>query len=171
MQQQPANPEDKKKFYKAVLALHGDIEALKKNEGNPFFKSKYVPLPDMIDALRPALQKHGFVLSQPVDVAPANGQHGYRNVVFSVITHAETGMSDQAKLAIPDMDDMQKLGGAITYARRYTLSALLGLREVDDDGNTATGRTAKKSVVIKQDKFSRQVLRRHNENFCSPHRR
>lgn len=153
--QQPISNDQKLQFHKALLALHADIEALKRSEGNPFFKSKYVPLPDMIDALRPALQKHGFILSQPVDVAPANGQSGYTNVVFSQITHAETGINEMAKLALPPMDDMQKLGGAITYARRYTLSALLGLREVDDDGNTATGKktVTKKSKVSKQDNF------------------
>lgn len=145
----------KKEFHQALLALHADIEVLKKKEGNPFFKSKYIPLPDMIDALRPALQKHGFILSQPVDVAPANGNSGYTNVVFSQITHAATGINEMAKLALPPIDDMQKLGGAITYARRYTLSALLGLREIDDDGNTATGKTQskKKSSVKPNDNF------------------
>lgn len=147
--QNNVNNEDKKTFHKALLALHNDIEALKKGESNPFFKSKYVPLPDMIDALRPALQKHGFILSQPVDVT--NSQNGIVNVVFSTVTHAETGFSDTAKLALPGIDDMQKLGGAITYARRYTLSALLGLREADDDGNTATGKTSSK--ISKKDKF------------------
>lgn len=137
-------------FQKAVLALHGDIEKLKKTTGNTFFKNhKYIPLPEMIGALKPILQKHGFILSQPTDVA--NTQTGIVNVVFSSITHAETGLSDTAKLSLPVLEDMQKLGGAITYARRYTLSALLGLEETDDDGNTATGRS--KSKVNKADQF------------------
>lgn len=149
--QQPNQPtvDQKVEFQQAVLALHGDIEALKKDAKNPFYKSSYVPLPTMIRVLKPTLQKHGFILSQPTDVA--NGQTGIQNVVFTSITHAKTGLSDTAKLVLPNLEDMQKLGGAITYARRYTLSALLGLEEADDDGNTAVGRG--KSKVSKQDVF------------------
>lgn len=151
MQQKPqVNEDNKSKFYKALLGLHGDIEAFTKDEANPFFKSRYVPLPKMIRVLKPIMQKHGFVLSQPVDVT--NSQNGIENVVFTQITHAETALSDTAKMAIPKIEDMQKLGGAITYARRYTLSALLGLEESDDDGETAVGRGRKSSVKPK-DKF------------------
>lgn len=146
------------KFYKSLLALHGDIDSMKKDEKNPFFNSKYVPLPKMIRVLKPVMQKHGFILSQPTDVA--NTQQGIVNVVFSTIVHAETGISDTAKLSITNDlikgkngPDMQGLGGAITYARRYTLSALLGLEEADDDGNAVSGREVKKSTIKKSDQF------------------
>lgn len=146
------NLDTRKAFHKALFDLHGDIEALKKTEGNPFFKSKYVSLPEMLKVLKPIIRKHGFILSQPTEVTAS--QTGIVNVVFSTIVHAETGLSDTAKLALPAMEDMQKLGGAITYSRRYTLSALLGLEEIDDDGNTASGRTPKKvSKVKKKDNF------------------
>lgn len=145
--QQPINPDTQKEFHKALLALHGDIETLKKDESNPFFKSKYVPLPKMLRVLKPTMQKHGFILTQPTEVT--NSQTGIVNVVFSTIVHAETGLSDTAKLCLPTIEDMQKLGGAITYARRYTLSALLGLEEADDDGNTATGKTTRKVSKVK----------------------
>lgn len=153
---QQVNPDDKTTFYKALLALHGDIEAMKRTEGNPFFKSKYVPLPDMLDALKPVLQKHGFILSQPVDIAPAqpHTQTVYSNVVISQLTHADTGLSETSKMVLPAMEDMQKLGGAITYARRYTLSALVSGREIDDDGNTAVGKSKKgKNAVEDKDNF------------------
>lgn len=150
-QQSPINNEAKQEFHEALLKLHGDIEAFKKDEKNPFFKSNYVALPNMIRTLKPIMQKHGFILSQPVDVT--NSQNGIENVVFSTIVHAKTGLSDTAKIALPKIDDMQKLGGAITYARRYTLSALLGLEERDDDGETAVGRKPKTSKVSKKDMF------------------
>jgi len=155
-------------FHKALLALHGDIEVMKKDESNPFFKSKYVPLPKMLRILKPICQKHGFILSQPTDIA--NAQQGIVNVVFSSIVHAETGISEIAKLAISNdlLKEMKKLkinnteesyqsqgtiqglGAAITYLRRYTLSSLLGLEEADDDGNAVSGRTA---GVKGKDKF------------------
>lgn len=157
MQQPQVSQEQKIQFQKALLALHNDVEGIKKSaKANPVFKSDYVKLPDMLRALKPAFQKHGFILSQPTDVA--NTQQGIVNVVFSSLTHAETGISDTAKLALtPEFiksKDMQGLGGAITYARRYTLSALLGLEEIDDDGNKASGQSVKsKSKVSKEDQF------------------
>jgi len=161
MSQVPVDVSQKIIFQKALLALHGDIEVMKKGESNPFFKSKYVSLPKMIRTLKPILQKHGFILSQPTDVA--NTQTGIVNVVFSSITHAETGLADTAKLAInndlikgKNGPDMQGLGGAITYGRRYTLSALLGLEEADDDGETAVGRKVvgkAKTKVASTDQF------------------
>lgn len=145
------DPNQQVEFHKALLALHGDLESIKKDESNPFFKSSYIPLPKMLKAIRPVAQRHGFILNQPVDVA--NTQQGMRNVVFSRLIHAATGLSEEAKMMLPDIEDMQKLGGAVTYARRYTLSSVLGLEEVDDDGNTATGRTKKKSAVKSKDVF------------------
>lgn len=145
--------DQKSKFHKALYALHNDIEVMKKDESNPFFKSKYVPLPKMLEVLKPKIKEHGFILSQPVDVT--NSANQIENVVFSSLIHVETGYSDTAKLALPKLDDMQKLGGAITYARRYTLSALLSLEEIDDDGNTAVGNkvSSKTRSVKTKDKF------------------
>lgn len=144
-------PDPKVIFHSALAALHDDLEVLKKDAKNPFFKSNYVPLPDMLKVIKPVLKKHGFYLTQPVDVT--NSQTGIVNVVFSTIVHIETGLSDTSKLAIPDLGDMQKLGGAITYGRRYTLSALLALEERDDDGETAVGRKPAPEKVSKKDKF------------------
>lgn len=141
-------PDKQATFHKALIGLHGDIDAFTKDESNPFFKSKYVPLPKMLRTLKPIMQKHGFILNQPIDVA--NTQQGMRNVVFSRLVHAETGLAEESKMMLPEIEDMQKLGGAVTYARRYTLSAVLGLEETDDDGETAVGR---KSKIKAQDRF------------------
>ena len=63
---------------------------------------------------------------------------------MSRISHIETGLTKESVVVIPELDgDMQKIGGAITYARRYTLSALFGMMAEDDDGNLASGKTTK----------------------------
>lgn len=140
-------------FHTALAGLLNDIEALKKDEKNPFFKSSYIPLPKMLQAIKPLCRRHGFILTQPVEVG--NTQAGLVNVVSSRLIHVETGLSEASQLSIPVIDDMQKLGGAITYGRRYTLSAVCALEERDDDGNTATGKAApaKKRAVSAQDDF------------------
>ena len=136
------------KFYKALLEFQSDIEGMKKDEKNPFYKSSYLPLPNMLRELKPLAQKHGFILSQPTKVIQTAS--GVLNVATSKLTHAETGLSEVSEIAItPELlskADMQKLGGAITYGRRYTLSALVSLEEFDDDGNLASGKTKNKAT-------------------------
>jgi hypothetical protein len=144
----------KKTFHAALLAFHNDLEVIKRDESNPFFKSKYVPLPKMLSAIRPVAAKHGFILSQPTDII--NTQQGAMNVVTTFLTHAETGLSESAKIMLEKQADMQKLGAAITYGRRQTLSSLVGAEEEDDDGNYLTGKVAPKttkSVASNKDKF------------------
>ena len=55
---------------------------------------------------------------------------------YSRIIDLDGGMVESS-LALPTDLDSQRIGGAITYYRRYTLVALLGLQAEDDDGNTA----------------------------------
>jgi hypothetical protein len=139
-----------KDFNEALLKLHGSIEAMKKDDKNPFYNSSYIPLPKMLRTLKPTFQEHGFILSQPVKVVDGV------NVVTSKLTHAKTGLSETSEIALlPEVlpkADMQKLGGAITYGRRYGLSALLGLEESDDDGNAASGKASTKKASTKSSK-------------------
>ena len=134
-------------FYKDFLKLQGNIEVMKKDQTNPFYGSAYVPLPKMLKVLKPVFQEHGFILTQSTSAITSNGVG--LNIVCSKLIHAETGLSESSAIVItPDLlpkADMQKLGGAITYGRRYTLSALLGLEESDDDGNTASCKESKSS--------------------------
>lgn len=141
----------KLEYHQALFKLHGDIESIKKDESNPFYKSKYVPLPTMLRTLKPVFQKNGFILNQPADII--NTQQGPRNAIASILVHVPTGLSENSKLMIDDEKDPQKLGAKITYFRRFTLSALLGLEEVDDDGNFAAGKKGSKSAVSSKDKF------------------
>ena len=113
-----------------------------KSADNPFFKSKYLELSDLLLAVEPLLEKNGLLLMQPV----RDGK------VWSEIYDIETGEVVQSYLDLPNIADPQKLGGAITYFRRYTLQALLSLQAVDDDGNEAS-KAPKKKPTLSQDRF------------------
>ena len=123
---------------KALHNLKSELTAVKKDSKNPFFKSNYADLNAHLELLEPLLNKHNLVLTQSTKT---NGQF---NIVESAITEVSANAMVVSSLKIPDLDDMQKLGGAITYARRYTLSALLGMRAEDDDGNLASGKPKKR---------------------------
>jgi hypothetical protein len=153
MRPQPQiDPTERKEFHKDLAALYAAIKPMTKDEKNPFFKSAYVPLPKLLMYLRPLCEAYGFILEQPVEVG--HTQAGIVNVVTTRIIHIATGLSAASQLSIPAIDDMQKLGGAITYSRRYTATALFGLPEVDDDGNTASGKAApKKGKISSNDDF------------------
>lgn len=118
-----------------IFKVKKELPVLKKDSVNPFFKSSYADLNQHLSILEPILAKHKLVLLQPTVAAGAMG-----NVVKTEIVDIETAARVESSFIIPQTEDMQKLGGAITYARRYTLGALLGMQAEDDDGNTAVGK-------------------------------
>ena len=124
-------------LHKKLAALRAEIGTLSKKSSNPFFKSKYLDLNALLDAVDPLLVKHDLALIQPV-IASQIG-----NIVETEIVDISSGASVKSNLALPALNDMQKLGGAVTYARRYTLQSLLGVKAIDDDGNFASGKTKK----------------------------
>lgn len=122
-----------------IFKAKKEMGAVIKKEDNPFFKSKYADINEIIRVVSPALESNGLLLLQPV-VANANGL----NYVTSRLYDIETGESTESAAAIdPEIKDPQKFGAAITYFRRFTLQSLLGLSAEDDDGNTASGKTKK----------------------------
>jgi hypothetical protein len=121
-----------KEFLQALSDLQGSITKVVKNTDNPYYKSKYADLNALFEQIKPLITEKGFVLIQVVR----------GNQLHTELVHIETGES-----IFGDMDlltakpDMQQLGSAVTYARRYSLLALLNIETADDDGNTASGKT------------------------------
>ena len=117
----------------AILAVQGEVGTLRKDAVNPHFKSKYTPLDTIVETVGPILNKHGLVWM----TFPSTGENGA--VLKYVLSHAAT--NDEIADAVPlinPKNDMQGMGSAITYARRYALCAVLNLvADVDDDGNAA----------------------------------
>lgn len=114
----------------------------KRNRENPFAKSKYATLEAVLETVAEPLTVAGLVLSQwcgPVEAAGPKGDQFFMTVHTS-IEHAETSQWMEVSLQIPlAKRDAQGVGSAMTYGRRYTLKALLGIPEVDDDGAAASG--------------------------------
>jgi hypothetical protein len=114
---------------KKLLEVKKQIGVLAKNSKNPFFKSQYLDLHDLLTAVEPLLHEQGLILLQPIK----------DNKVYSCIYDSETStMLIDSSIDLPNITDPQKLGSAITYFRRYTLKSLLSISEVDDDGNLAS---------------------------------
>jgi len=120
-------------IYNKLYKVQKEIGAISKDSTNPFYKSKYFNINSLIKQLTPILEKHNLLLLQPIE----------DDKQYSRIIDLDGGMVESS-LALPTDLDAQKIGGAITYYRRYTLVALLGLQAEDDDGNLASGKTMPK---------------------------
>ncbi len=108
-----------------------------KDASNPFFKSKYVDLAGAIEATRDALCANGIAVVQATDIGPGGV------TVNTQLCHASGEWISAVYPVNPVKNDPQGIGSALTYARRYSLMALLGIAAEDDDGEAAHGRTAK----------------------------
>ena len=119
-----------KELYKALAKFQSEIKPVKKDGNNPHFKSKYATLDSILESIREPLANSGLVVCQYVE--------GHSELITKVI-HAESGECIESKIALMvDANKMQAFGSAITYARRYALSPMLGIStEEDDDGNKA----------------------------------
>lgn len=91
-------------------------------------KYSFAPLPEILDAIRPVLAKHKLAVVQMVS----------RGALDTRLIH-ESGQMLGSVYPLPEIADSQAMGSAITYARRYSLCALLGIAaEDDEDGAAAT---------------------------------
>lgn len=120
-------------FLVALVAMQADLPVITKNAENPHFKSKFADLASIIQAVRPVLVKHGFAVTQ------LPGQRKGQPTLVTVLWHASGGSVRSEMLLCMAKNDPQGQGSALTYARRYALSSILGLAtEEDDDGNAAS---------------------------------
>lgn len=124
--------EQSDKITAALLECQRELGPVKKDAKNPHFKSSYASLNAVWETAAPVLHGHDLVVVQ----APANGDGSDKLV--TEIRH-KSGQWVRGVLRLnPTKDDPQGLGSAITYARRYSLCAMLGLMQEDDDGNAAS---------------------------------
>lgn len=118
----------------ALSKFQGEVANPKNSADNPFFKSKYAPLNEILNDVRPLLSKYGLsVLQMP-------SGDGDNLVITTLLMHSSGEWIESCPLKMkPAKNDPQGIGSAITYGRRYTLAAVLGISsEDDDDGNAAT---------------------------------
>lgn len=115
-----------------------------KNAKNPFLKNKYADLTAIQNAVYPAFHANGFAIMQ------SPGKDEFGPFVETIFAHV-SGDKYSGKVYLEyKANDMQSLGGAITYARRYGLASISGVPIEDDDGNAATGQYNSASSIMSQ---------------------
>ena len=120
----------------ALAKAQGEITGALKDSANPFFKSRYADLASCWDAARGPLSKHGLSVTQ----FPAAIDDFKTEVLITRLMHS-SGQWLQSSMLLKCKDDTsQAQGSSITYARRYAFAAVVGVAQIDDDGNAASGR-------------------------------
>ena len=120
------------KIAEALCKAQSHMGKVVKGNKNPFFKSSYANLESVLDVCRAPLTEHGLCFLQP-----ASFEEG-RFVVTTRLIHSSGEWIEETLSMKPKEDSPQAGGSAITYMRRYSLVAMLGLADTDDDGNAAT---------------------------------
>lgn len=115
----------------AFIRAQAAFKPAVKDAVNPHFKSKYVTLQGVIDAVLPALHANGFALFQQTYVVEG------RTILKTSLAHVSGEVIVSDYPVHPVKADPQGEGSALTYARRYALMALCGIAPEDDDGNAA----------------------------------
>jgi len=123
---------------KALSLVQSELKGAIKDSANPFFKSKYADLESVWEAIRGPLTKNGLAVSQTMDIE--EGPETVSTVLVTTLMH-QSGQWIQGKVPlISEKPGPQAMGAAITYYRRFTLAAIIGVFQIDDDANSATHR-------------------------------
>ena len=119
----------------ALAAATAEMPAIRKDRTNPHFKSAYASLDTIIDTVTPVLQRHGLVW---YSLPSVNEKTGAPELIYVLAHTGGTQLSGTMPLMIGG-GSAQNYGSALSYARRYAITAVLNLAtEDDDDGNQAS---------------------------------
>jgi hypothetical protein len=132
-----------KEITKALVKFHMEVGKIRKNADNPFFKSKYASLSNILDVVTPVLVQCDLnIMQMPV----GDGE------LRTVLSHVSGEMVESTFNMKITKNDPQSMGSAITYARRYAIGAILNLNiDEDDDGNKASTVQATAQATVQPD--------------------
>lgn len=121
----------------ALIDVQKQMSPAAKDAKNPFIGNNYATLNSVMMSCRDILLAHGIWLTQLPVPAPIELGPGYLGLLTK-LTHAESGQWQSSLTVIPlPKSDPQGMGSAITYARRYALTSMLGMITEDDDAEAA----------------------------------
>lgn len=115
-----------------IAKIQREIGKMQKDHKVEFGKTKYAyfNIEQLLDKLIPLLEKYELIITQPL--SSVNGRPALKTIVYD---NGEIIINEA--VALPDIDDPQKMGSAVTYFRRYALQSLFMLQTEDDDGRSA----------------------------------
>jgi len=126
-----------KELATALAKAQGELSNASKSSANPFFKSKYADLAEVLNTVKPVFSPLGLSVTQMPSFTDGVVS------VETVLMHSSGEWMSSIISAPVGKQDAQGVGSAITYCRRYSLAAVAGIAQEDDDGESAVGRKGK----------------------------
>ena len=131
----------------ALSIVQGKMSHAVKDSANPFFKSKYADLESVWDACRSLLSENGLAVMQFPGLYT---DHDKSMSLTTIISH-KSGEYISQEMSVPmSKVDAQGAGSCISYMRRYSLAAVCGVVQADDDGNAASNKVNQPVVKAKE---------------------
>ena len=120
-------------LFSALAKAQAEMRPAGKTSDNPFFKSRYADFNEIVKASRPALTKHGLCVMQRII---SNGDASFMETVLG---HSSGQFISSEMKINPVKTDVQSLGSYLTYLKRYSYAAIVGVcvSDEDDDGEAA----------------------------------
>tara|TARA_R110000744_G_scaffold116248_3_gene217338 strand:+ start:946 stop:1695 length:750 start_codon:yes stop_codon:yes gene_type:complete len=142
----------------ALANAQADINPARKTSENPFLKNKFADLNSVLDSVRPALSRNGIAFPQMVE------SDGERDYLVTLLAH-KSGQWIRSRMkltceASKGTNANQAMGIAITYARRYSLTAMTGVSQEDNDAATAAPSNGVKEGESKKAKADEDANRK-----------
>jgi len=130
----PARSESIKDLSTALAKAQAEFKIAGLTKENPYFKSKYSDLAEIVKVSRPALAKNGLSVLQQI-VQNEDGA----NILNTILLHSSGQWIESRMRIVPPKNDVQSLGSYITYLKRYAYASLVGVvsSDEDDDGEVA----------------------------------
>lgn len=138
----------------ALAKAQGEIKPALKSSLNPYYKSKYANLNEFWEACRKALSENQLAVIQTMD-------HTDKGLfLITTLAHASgQWMRSYFPLICANPSDIQAMGSAITYVRRYTLAAMVGIcPDDDDDGQRAKLKSHEHFITLEQAEELAKIL-------------
>ena len=129
-------------LFKAVLQAKQEISVIAKDATSPI--NKYATLHNIMQALQPVLDKHNLIIYHAFE----KSEDGILNVVTNLVHVSEKDVHTlRVEFPVKEVSDSQKMGMAMTYARRYNITALFNLTFIDDKDDNDYGDTPQKKTI------------------------
>ena len=115
----------------SLAKAQSEMGGVAKGKTNPFYKSSYADINSCIEACMPALNKHGLSISQGNRFCNTSGYY----ITTTLLHESCQWLRSEIRIPLTNKKDAQEIGSACTYGRRYGLTSMVGLAQVDDDGS------------------------------------
>jgi hypothetical protein len=146
------------KIAAALVQAQSEMGNATKDAINPFFKKTYADLNAIREAVLPVLNRNGICAIQPTIVID-----GCDFVETILLHNSGEFISSLTRIVVDKVNDAQRHGSGLSYARRYALQSIVNIGAEDDDANKAV---AKQPVIEKKSQVEESIDIKHEVKYA-----